>query len=434
VENVSDWKSCFTMPNVVPPSLLDERKYMAGNFKLGFGFTRFSFSNLLAQCAEQIGLATAPLLAVFLFKANPSETALLQAAHSLPFLLLAIPAGLLADRSSKRTMLVAAELVRAACFAIILLLVFTNWLSLPMLAALGFIGAAGTVAYNVTSPGVVPLLVDRALLSTANSRLELARSIAFTAGPSVAGLLYSAWGGSVAYVIALILSLSAVSLVAQVPLASAEARPRALLVELREGFGFAFSNQHLRPVLLTVVAFNMSWFILQAAFVPFAAQHLSMSAGKVGGTMAVYGVGMITGALLIPWLVNRFRFGTLILMGPIGGFLGAALMSATVWIHSELLVSAAFFCFGAGPVIWAATTATLRQAVTPQKLIGRVSSVYMTFTFGSRPVGAFIAAAVAWSFGSSACIIAALVGFSVQLAIISISEIRHLKTVPGLAT
>ena len=398
--------------------------------KPGLGFPRFSFSNLLTQSAEQIGLATAPLLAVFLFKASADEAALLQAAQSLPFLLLAIPSGLLADRIPKRTMLLAAESIRAACFASILLLLFSGSLSLPILAALGFIGAAGTVAYNVTSPGVIPLLVqNKAWLPVANSRLELARSIAFTAGPSLAGLLYSAWGGSISYAIALILSLGAASLVAQVPLTSAPAKTRALLTELREGFGFAFSNQYLRPVLLTAIAFNISWFMVQASFVPFAAEHLSMSAGEVGGAMAVYGAGMIVGALLTPWLVRRFKFGMLILMGPIGGFLGAGLMASTVWTRSAPLVAAAFFCFGAGPVIWASTTATLRQAVTPNQLIGRVSSVIMTFTFGARPFGAFIAAAVARPFGTSSCIVAALAGFSLQLAIISSSRIPRLKSV-----
>lgn len=399
----------------------------------GSALTHFSFSNLFAQSAEQIGLATAPLLAVFMFQASASETALLQAAQSLPFLLLAIPVGLVADRVAKRTMLVAAEFIRAACFAIILVLMVSHQLRLPALAIAGFVGAAGTVAYNVTSPGVIPLLADRASLSTANSRLELARSIAFTAGPSAAGLLYSAWGGSVAYVVALILSLTAVMLLARIPFISVEARPRALLAELREGFGFVFSNQHLRPILMTAVVFNTSWFIVLASFVPFAAQHLFMESGKVGGAMAVYGVGMIAGALSTPWLAKRCRFGTLVLIGPISAFLGATVMSATILIRSPLLVFVAFFFFGAGPVVWAAMTATLRQSVTPQKLIGRVSSVIVTLTYGSRPLGAFIAAVVAQFCGSSACILAGLLGFSVQIVIISTSKIRRLKHLPSLA-
>ncbi|HUG58727.1 MAG TPA: MFS transporter, partial [Candidimonas sp.] len=76
-------------------------------------FRRLVWSNLLAQAADQIGLATAPLLAVFLFSASTSETAILQTVQSLPFLLAAIPAGLLADRSSRKTILAMAEALRA---------------------------------------------------------------------------------------------------------------------------------------------------------------------------------------------------------------------------------------------------------------------------------------------------------------------------------
>lgn len=294
------------------------------------------------------------------------------------------------------------------------------------------VATSNTVAYNVTSPGVVPLLADKRMLATANSRLELSRSIAFTAGPSVAGIVYSQFGGSIAYAVALVLSVAALMLVTRVPLVAVQAKPRALFAELRQGFGFVFSSEHLRPILLTAVVFNTSWFIVLASFVPFAAQYLSMGSGEVGGAMAVYGVGMVVGALSTPWLAKKYRFGALVLVGPASACLGAVLMATTIVVRSPILVSVAFFFFGAGPVVWAAMTATLRQSVTPPNLIERVSSVIMTFTYGSRPLGALIAAAVAPLFGSSACMVAGLIGFVVQLAIISMSNIRHLKQVPDV--
>lgn len=375
-------------------------------------------------------MATAPIIAVYLFQATPSETALLQMVQSAPFLLLAIPAGILADRLSRRSMLVAAETLRASCFAVILLLLFSGSLSLMALAVLSFLGAAGTVAYNVTVPGTTPLLVGRQDLAVANSRLELARSIAFTAGPGIAGLVYSAVGGACSYAIALVLSLMAVILVAAIAPARPAFARRHLLVELREGFGFTFGNIHLRPVLFTAVAFNTSWFILQASFVPYAATHLQMDAAAVGAAMAVYGVGMVCGALLTPKLSKALTFGNVVILGPIGGFAGAVLMAVSIWAPTRAAVWAGFFFFGVGPVIWAAATATLRQAVTPAALIGRVSAVITTFTFGARPLGALIAAAIAARYGSPACIVAALAGFGLQLAIIMYSAVRRLAAIP----
>ena len=399
---------------------------------LGVAFRRFAFSNVCAQSAEQIGLATAPILAVYLFAATPSETALLQMVQSAPFLLLAIPVGVFADRLPRRSMLVAAEVLRASCFAIIILLLFSGMLNMATLAIFSFLGAAGTVAYNVTLPGTTPLLVERHALSTANSRLELARSIAFTAGPSVAGLVYSAVGGVPAYAVALILSLSATYLVCLIPLHKPVSAGRNWLAELREGFGFTFTNAYLRPVLFTAIAFNTAWFILQASFVPYAAAHLGMGPADVGTAMAVYGVGMICGALFIPRLSKTLAFGNLVMLGPVGGLVGAVLMTATIWSTFRPLVWMSFFFFGAGPVIWAASTATLRQAVTSQALMGRVSAVITTFTFGARPMGALIAAVIAGLYGPAVCIAVALIGFVAQFVIILQSEVCRLIDAPFL--
>lgn len=398
---------------------------------LGLQFGRLAVSNLLAQSAEQIGLATAPIIVVYLFAATPSETALLQMVQTAPFLLLAIPAGVLTDRLPRRVMLVASELLRASCFAIILLLLLGGFLTLPALAILGFIGGAGAVAYSVTLPGTTPLLVARQDLPIANSRLELARSIAFTVGPSMAGLVYAAVGGAPAYAIALVLSLSATGLVTLIPFERPAPTHRHLLRELKEGFSFTFTNLHLRPILFTAVVFNLSWFILQAAFVPFAAAHLHMTAANVGTSMAVGGCGMLCGALLTPRLNRALSFGNLVIVGPVGGFVGAALMAGTVFIAAKPLVWVGFFFFGAGPVIWASATATLRQAVTPLILLGRVSAVITTFTFGARPAGALIAAGIAAKWGASACILTAFVGFGIQLAIILAAGIRRLERVPS---
>src|SRR5580658_9161670 len=118
------------------------------------GFRRLVWSNLAAQSAEQIGLAAAPIVAVFAVGAGAGETGLLQTAQTLPFLLFAIPAGLLADRTSRRDLMAFAEGVRALSLLAVLFLAFTGLLTLPLLALLGFIGASGTVAYSVAAPSL----------------------------------------------------------------------------------------------------------------------------------------------------------------------------------------------------------------------------------------------------------------------------------------
>ncbi len=124
-------------------------------------FSRLAWANLAAQSAEQISLAAVPIVAVLALGAGPGEIGALATAQTLPFLLLSIPAGLLADRWSRRRLMVLAEGVRA------LALLACCW---PPRAGncrsccsplLGFIGATGTVGFSVAAPALVPALVPR---------------------------------------------------------------------------------------------------------------------------------------------------------------------------------------------------------------------------------------------------------------------------------
>ena len=133
-------------------------------------FNTLAGANLAAQAAEQVSLAAVPIVAVLALNAGPGEIGLLNTAQSLPFLLLSIPLGLLADRSSRRRLMVAAEALRALSLAGLLAATASGQLSLALLAVLGFVGASGTVGFSVAAPALVPALVPSALLGVANSR------------------------------------------------------------------------------------------------------------------------------------------------------------------------------------------------------------------------------------------------------------------------
>src|SRR5229473_3305317 len=144
--------------------------------KLPSAFTRLAWSNLAAQSAEQIALAAAPIVAVLALGAGEGATGVLQTAQTLPFLLMSIPAGVLADRMSRARLMASAETLRVVALIAILALAAFGGLSLPLLALLGFVGATGTVAYSVAAPALVPALVPQAALPVANGRIELART------------------------------------------------------------------------------------------------------------------------------------------------------------------------------------------------------------------------------------------------------------------
>src|SRR6267142_5859575 len=283
----------------------------ASSLPLPPGFNRLAWSNLAAQSAEQIALAAAPIVAVLALGAGAGETGLLQTAQTLPFLVLSVPAGVLADRMSHRRLMAGAEALRAMALAGVLALAQLGLLTLPLLALLGFVGACGTVAYSVAAPALVPALVPAEALAAANGRIELARTVAFASGPALAGALVGWTGGSPAFGVAAALSACAVVL-----LAGLREPARRVLHDLYLGAAFVFGHPLLRPVFLTQLVFNTAFFMLQAVFVPYAVHRLGLAAFGVGMTLATYGVGMIVGALLAPRVMRTLPFGLVIALGP----------------------------------------------------------------------------------------------------------------------
>lgn len=404
------------------------------NAPLPAAFRRIGWSNLCAQFSEQVALAAAPLAAVLLLSAGPAETGWLQTAQTLPFLLLSIPAGLIVDRASRRRLMVGTEALRALSLLAIPLLLAAGGLNLPWLAMLGALGAVGTVCYSVAAPAFVPSVVPRQRLADANRWLELARSVAYAGGPALGGALVGWIGVSSAYGLAAALSILAVVLLAGLPKDEPRSGPqRDLLHDLGEGARFAAGHDLLRPILLTAVFFNLSWFVLQAVYVAYAVQTLGLSATEVGATLGIYGAGLIVGAALAPAIARRLSFGALVLLGPLCGLCAASVMLATLWLPSVVLVGTSFFLFGVGPIIWTISTMTLRQAVTPNAMLGRVSALIMTATFGARPLGAAIGAAVAAQAGTAACLVLATVGFLIQLLVIGFSRVPRLRDIAELA-
>ena len=401
--------------------------------KTSDGFPRLAWSNLAAQSAEQIGLAATPLVAVLALGAGAGETGFLQTAQTLPFLLLAIPAGLLADRMPRRRLMALAEAVRAASLIATLALVQSGWLTLAWLALLGAVGACGTVAYSVTAPSLVPSLVPADRLAAANARLEVARTAAFVGGPAVAGALVGWTGAGAAFGLAAALSTGAAILLAGLREPARAPVPAGHpLTDLREGAGFMLRHSLLLPILLTQFVFNTAFFVLQAVFVPYAVHHLGLSASQVGVTLATYGIGMVLGALLAGRVIRALPFGVVIVIGPVSGLAAALVIALTIWAPSFWLAGLGFFLMGVGPIVWVISTTTLRQTVTPSRLLGRVSAINIA-AYGSRPLGAAIGGFVGGLYGAEAALLVAAGGFLVQAALILASPVLRLDEQPRMA-
>jgi predicted MFS family arabinose efflux permease len=306
-------------------------------------------------------------------------------------------------------------------------------LSLPLLGLLGFVAVCGTVVYSVATPSLVPSLVAPSMLAAANARIELARTVAFAGGPALGGLLVGWIGAGPAFGFAAALSIIAAVLLARIvePVRQAITR-RHPWQEIKEGAAFVFRHDLLRPVFVTQFIFNTAWFVILAVFVPYAVRHLGLSAAGVGTTLSMYGVGMVVGALMATRVMRWLPFGSVIGLGPVTGFVASAIIALTTVFPTPLLAGLGFFLLGAGPILWVISTTTLRQSVTPPRLLGRVSAINI-MAYGARPLGAGLGALVGGLVGAEACLYLAVAGFALQMLVILMSRAVSLARQPEMA-
>jgi predicted MFS family arabinose efflux permease len=290
----------------------------------------------------------------------------------------------------------------------------------------------GTVVYSVAAPALVPSLVTPELLSSANARIELARTVAFASGPALGGALVGWVGAAPAFGFAAALSIIAVVLLSGIHEPARPAAPRRHpLQEIREGCAFVGRHSLLRPVFVTQFIFNIASFLVLAVFVPYAVRRLGLSAAGVGVTLAMYGVGMVVGALLATRVMRRLAFGIVIGLGPVTGFVAAAVLALTTIVPSPQLAGLGFFLLGAGPILWVISTTTLRQSVTPPRLLGRVSAINI-LSYGARPIGAALGAVLGGLYGAETCLYLAAAIFAAQALVILTSPAVSLARQPAM--
>ena len=395
-------------------------------------FQRLAFSNLSAHAAQQVAMAAVPIIAVVSLHATIGQVAWIQLAQMLPFLLLSMPAGVVADRSAPKALLQGGEAVRAVTLAAVLAVAAMGVLNLPMLVALSFLGSIGALAYGVAVPTLTLGLVERHDLPAANARLELARSVAFIGGPALAGALIAWLGATEAIAMATVLSMLAIALAWALPdLAPPEARTKDFRAELLEGARFVWHDGWLRAAMVVSVVYNAAFFVMQTALVPYATHHLGMSAAQIGLALSAYGVGMILASLAAPRMAATLSMGQLMTLGILSAVAASLLMLATVFFPIPALVGGCFFVIGAAGVFWLVGFTTLRQLVTPPALMGRVTSINALATYGARPLGAAIAGVVGSAFGVQTCFYLVTAAFLLQLTLFWLSPLpatdsRHL--------
>lgn len=386
-------------------------------------------AGVASQFADKLALDTISLAATQ-SGASPRLVGLLVAAQSAAWLLVSLPAGVFADRVAPRALIMlggALMLAGSLAGAGLLALGAVGW----ALALSTFVAASGPVVIALSIFVLLPRMVAVASLPRANGRLELGRACFSLAAPLIAGWAVAHGVGSLGLGLCAVLGAAVLVVATRLPGDRPEAAPRQPLHRaIAEGGAFVLRHPYLRPIAFCAIGWNMAFFAFLAMVTPYAARVLLLTPEAIGLASSVYGAGLVVGALSGPALIARLPTGPLLVFGPASSLIGAGLLALAPPALGSAVLAFAFFLFGFGPILWFIVQTSLRQAVTPKALLGRVSATLTTAMYGMRPVGALAGGLAGEWFGLQAAIWLPVVLFAFSTLAILASAMPGLKAMP----
>jgi predicted MFS family arabinose efflux permease len=399
-------------------------------------FLKLWAGQAVSQMGSRISVQALPLAAVMALHASPFQMGLLNGAGSAAFLVFGLFAGAWADRVRRRPILIVADLGRAAILATIPLAAQMHALTMVHL----YIAAAGTglltVFFDASYQAYVPSLVTREHILEANAKLALMESVADVGGPGLAGVLVQWISAPTAILFdAVSFLLSAISIWR---IGKREEAPKVeagghIVSEIAEGLR---TSRHI-PILwaLTKRTAMAGFFagIIGGLYFVFAIRELGLSAALLGGIISLGGISNLFGALVSERLVKRFGIGTVIIGSALtcsGACLVPPLARGSVATCAAIL--AAGQAFDMAWPIYQINALSLRQAVTPDHLQGRVNASMHLLFYGLMSVGAAAGGAAAQVIGLRGAMLCGALGFLLSTVFLLASPIRGLRELPEL--
>jgi MFS family permease len=373
-----------------------------------------------------------PLLAVRTLHATPFEVGLLTTFEYLAFLVIGLPAGAWVDRMRRRSVMITADLGRAALLGWIPLAAVLGVLNLLQVYAVVFAVGCLTVFFDVSYQSYLPFLVGRDDLGEGNARLQGTQSVAQVAGPSVGGFLVQALTAPYAILANVGTFLWSASWVGAIQ--AREPRPerapdRSLLREVREGVAFIVRHPVLRRVAAATGTANLWSSAAGGMLIVLLARTLGLSAGVIGLLMSAGAAGGLIGAFTARPLAR------LVGEGP-ATWLSLAVSSPLTLVQPFLhrnwtlgLFVVAQIGFSAGVVIYNVTQVSFRQRLCPERLLGRMNASMRFLIWGTMPLGGLLGGVLGSTIGVRPTLLVAAIGQSLAFLWIFFSPLRSLRTV-----
>jgi MFS family permease len=368
---------------------------LGGNLWRHRDFTRFWFSDTVSQFGNQFSGFALPVLAVLSLKATPLDIGIITALAIVPYPVLGLFVGVWADRFRKRRIMVVCNFGRMVTLASVPIGYVLGALSLTQLFAVSLVTGIFSVFFDISYQAYLPILVDRGDLIEGNQKLQLSASGAQVAGPGIAGFVYQVIGGaftvaadSIGYLV------SAVTLLSVRKDEPAKARNDAnpapdFFAEMREGVEVVLGNRYLRMIAGATATSNLGSNMVQAVATIFALRTLRFTTAELGLVGSIGAVGFLAGVLVVTRFTAKVGLGRILALSITvpGAYIFYPLASLG---YPFLVLAGVSFIIGLSVPSYNVNQISLRQAITPDRLQGRMNATMRTIVWGTIPVGSLL--------------------------------------------
>jgi MFS family permease len=399
-------------------------------------FMKLWGAETVSQLGTHVSVLALPFVAIIILEVSAFEVALLGVIELAPFILISLPAGVWVDRLRRKPILVVSDLGRAVLLASIPIAYWLDALTIWQLYVVGFAVGVFTVFFDVSYQSYLPSLVERHQLVEGNSKLEVSRSGSQLAGPGIAGALIAAVTAPVAVLVDAISFLASALFLFRIRKEEGPAPTRAerkagpgMKEEVKEGLRWVLGNRYLRWIAASTATFNLFGSIIFSIFLVFAVRELDLGPGTIGLIFAVANVGYLVGALFANKLARRFGVGPTIIMGAACSVSLLLLPIAPASNPIPFLLAAQAIS-SMGIPIYNITQVSFRQAITPERLQGRMNSVMRFIVWGVMPLGSLVGGAIATWFSLRTAIWVGAIGMSLAVLPVLLSPVRTLREMP----
>jgi MFS family permease len=402
-------------------------------------FRRLWLAQTVSQIGSQVSYLAIPLTAAVSLDATPAEMGVLTALGSVPSLIAGLFAGAVVDRSERRPILISSDLARALLLAAIPAAWLLGSLNMPLLYLVVFLIGACSLFFDVAYQAFLPPLIDRDRLVEGNSGLELSRSAAEVAGPTLAGGLIQLLKAPLAIAVDALSFLASAVLVARIRTKesprTSDDTPSSFLSDALAGLREVVREPSIRALAIGGAAIGLYNAMLEAVAILYLTRSIGMQPGILGLVFTAGSVGFVVGALLPNRVIHRFGIGPSIALSI--AVIGLSDLALPLAGHNLLLVIPAValgqFFFGLGITVYRVAQVSLRQALVPPALLGRVGGTLHALAAGTVPLGALLGGVLGQTIGLRETLVVAAVleaGTALWILWSPIWSIREIEAVP----